>query len=138
MEQVSNQNAPVAYEAQTPVSVDMDAKEFSALVEASAKLKDKKPIITLTAEYIELAKPGESFRGIFFGLQEMQVTDQGTGELKTIQAARFLIDKGVKINGGVVLVNEIKRSGIGSGAPIEVTFKEKKGNTKIYTITLLQ
>lgn len=137
MDQISNSNAPINYEPQTPVAVDMDAAEFSALVDASAKLKEKKPVITLTAEYIELAKPGESFRGIFIGFQDMQVTDQATGELKNIQAARFLVDKGVKINGGVVLVNEVKRAGISPGTSIEVTFKEKKGNTKIYTITLL-
>ena len=137
MDQVSNSNAPVNYEPHTPVSVDMDAAAFSALVDASSKLREKKPVITLTAEYIELAKPGESFRGIFIGFQDMQVTDQATGELKNIQAARFLVDKGVKINGGVVLVNEVKRAGISSGTPVEVTFKEKKGNTKIYTITLL-
>ena len=137
MENSSNSNAPVNYEPQTPVSVDMDAAAFSALVDASAKLKEKKPVITLTAEYIELAKPGESFRGIFIGFQDMQDTDQATGELKNIQAARFLVDKGVKINGGVVLVNEVKRAGINSGTPVEVTFKDKKVNTKIYTITLL-
>ena len=76
MDQVSNSNAPVNYEPQTPVSVDMDAAAFSALVDASAKLKEKKPVITLTAEYIELAKPGESFRGIFIGFQDMQVTEE--------------------------------------------------------------
>ena len=52
MDQVSNSNAPVNYEPQTPVSVDMDAAAFSALVDASAKIMEKKPVITLTAEYI--------------------------------------------------------------------------------------
>jgi hypothetical protein len=36
-----------------------------------------------------------------------------------------------------VLVNEIKRAGIAAGTPVEVLYKEKKGNTKIYTLTLL-
>lgn len=131
-------SAVTQYEAQS-VTIDMDVAEFSALVEASsaAKLKEKKAVLSLTAEYLELEKPGESFRGIFIGFQSMSVTDQQTGELKEIQAARFLIDRGVKINGGVVLVNEIKRSGIGSGTPVEVTYKEKKGQVKIYTLTLL-
>jgi len=131
--------AVTQYEAQSPVTIDMDVAEFSALVEQSsaAKLKEKKAVLSLTAEYLELEKPGESFRGIFIGFQSMSVTDQQTGELKEIQAARFLIDRGVKINGGVVLVNEIKRSGIGSGTPVEVVYKEKKGQVKIYGLTLL-
>ncbi len=44
MENSSNSNAPVNYEPQTPVSVDMDAAAFSALVDASAKLKEKKTL----------------------------------------------------------------------------------------------
>lgn len=139
MENSNQSTAVTQYEAQSPVTIDMDVAEFSALVEQSsaAKLKEKKAVLSLTAEYLELQKPGESFRGIFIGFQPMSVADQQTGELKEIQAARFLIDKGVKINGGVVLVNEIKRSGITSGTPVEVTYKEKKGNVKIYTLTLL-
>lgn len=133
----SQSNAVTNYEAQSPVSIDMDAAAFAELVTESAKLKEKKPVMTLTAEYIELQKPGESFRGIFFGFQAMQVTDQSTGELKEITAARFIVDKTVKINGGTVLVNEIKRAGIAAGTPVEVLYKEKKGNTKIYTLTLL-
>ena len=133
----SQSNAITNYEAQSPVSIDMDAASFAELVTESTKLKEKKPVMTLTAEYIELEKPGENFRGIFFGFQSMQVTDKATGELKEITAARFIVDKGVKINGGTVLVNEIKRAGIAAGTPVEVLYKEKKGNTKIYTLTLL-
>ena len=133
----SQSNAIANYEFQSPVSIDMDAASFAQLVTESTKLKEKKPVMTLTAEYIELEKPGENFRGIFFGFQDMQVTDKATGELKEITAARFIVDKGVKINGGVVLVNEIKRAGIAAGTPVEVLYKEKKGNTKIYTLTLL-
>ena len=127
----------VNYETQSPVSIDMDTASFAELVTESTKLKEKKPVMTLTAEYVELQKPGENFRGIFFGFQSMQVTDKATGELKEITAARFLVDKTVKINGGTVLVNEIKRAGIAAGTPVEVLYREKKGNTKIYTLTLL-
>lgn len=110
---------------------------FAELVLKSESLDKLKPVMTLTASYIELEKPGESFRGVYIGTQTMTVTDQQSGELKTIKAARFLINKAVYINGGVVLVNEIERSQITVGAPIEVKYERKEGNTKIYSITLI-
>lgn len=110
---------------------------FAELVLKSESLDKLKPVMTLTASYIELEKPGESFRGVYIGTQTMTVTDQQSGELKTIKAARFLINKAVFINGGVVLINEIERSQINIGTPIEVKFERKDGNIKIYSITLI-
>ena len=110
---------------------------FQALIAQSEKLQALKPVINLSAEYIEVEKVGESFRGIYIGKQKMQVTDQATGETREIEGVRFLIDKQVKINAGVVLVNEIDRSGINVGTPVEVTYTAKKGNVKIYSLTLL-
>ena len=96
-----------------------------------------KTAINLSPEYIELAKPGESFRGIFWGFTEITVNDQVTDEQRQIPAAAFLVDKCIRINGGVALVSECKKAGIDKGTPLEVTFKEKKGNLKIYSLTLL-
>jgi len=93
--------------------------------------------LTLTAEYIELTKVGDSFRGVYIGLGEVNVTDKQTGELKPLKAARFLISGKVFINAGIVLVDEINRAGVPVGTPMEVTYTEKKGNTKIYQLTLL-
>lgn len=107
------------------------------MLEASANLKALKVAINLSPEYIELAKPGENFRGIFWGFSTITVNDQVTGEQRTIDAAAFLIDKAIRINAGVALVSECKKSGISKGSPVEVTFKEKKGNLKIYSLTLL-
>lgn len=123
-----NQNITVA------ASPEVD---FSAMVERSAKLSELKPLITLTAEYIELEKPGESFNGIFIGFQNMEITDKQTGESKTLIACRFLIEKQVKINAGAVLVKELERAKIVVGTAVRVTYIRKEGNTKLYSLTLL-
>lgn len=107
------------------------------MLEASANLKSLKAAINLSPEYIELVKAGESFRGIFWGFTSITVNDQVTGEQRTIDAAAFLIEKAIRINAGVALVSECKKSGIDRGTPVEVTYKEKKGNLKIYSLTLL-
>jgi hypothetical protein len=111
--------------------------DFSSLVEKSANLNELKPVITLTADYIELEKPSEYFDGIFIGYQDMELADNNTGEMKTLKAGRFLINKQVFINAGAVLVRELERSKINLGTPVRVTYLRKDGNTKIYTLTLL-
>ena len=128
----------------TPVTIETPSEpallngfNFAEMVEQSSKLGALKPVLTLTAEYIELEKPSEFFDGIFIGMQDMNVTDKGTGELKTIQACRFLVDKKVKINAGAVLVTEIERAKINVGTAIRVTYTAKNGNTKLYEIALL-
>jgi hypothetical protein len=121
----------------TTAVANLDITNFAELVERSTQLEKAKPILTLTAEYIELEKPGESFRGVYIGEQTMEIADKATGEIKALVAARFLVNKQVKINAGVVLVNEIKRAGISVGTPIEITYVKKEGNTKLYSITLI-
>jgi len=111
--------------------------DFASMVERSAFLGELKPLITLTAEYIELEKPSEFFDGIFIGFQDMNITDKQTGEQKILPAARFLMDKQVKINAGAVLIAEINRAKITIGTPLRVTYLRKEGNTKLYTLTLL-
>jgi 3-methyladenine DNA glycosylase Tag len=116
---------------------DVNTAITPEMLEASANLTKLKAAINLSPEYIELVKAGESFRGIFWGFTEIQVNDQVTGEQRTIPAAAFLVDKAIRINAGVALVGECRKSGIDKGTPVEVTFKEKKGNLKIYSLTLL-
>jgi len=111
--------------------------DWNALVEQSMNVEKAKKGLTLTAEYIELTKVGDSFRGVYIGLGEVNVTDKQTGELKPLTAARFLISGKVFINAGIVLVDEINRAGVPVGTPMEVTYTEKKGNTKIYQLSLL-
>jgi len=116
---------------------DVNAAITPEMLEASSNLSKLKTAINLSPEYIELAKVGESFRGIFWGFTEITVNDQVTGEQRTIPAAAFLVEKTIRINAGVALVSECKKAGIDKGTPLEVTFKEKKGNLKLYSLTLL-
>jgi hypothetical protein len=129
-------NAVEITPANTTIAVSNEV-DFATMVERSANMGEMKPLITLTAEYIELEKPSEFFDGIFIGFQEMNLTDKQTGEQKSLSAARFLIDKQVKINAGAVLVAELNRAKIVVGTPLRVTYLRKEGNTKLYTLTLL-
>ena len=106
-------------------------------IEKSQKMDKMRKVMTLSADYIELEKPSESFRGIYVGLQSMSITDKATGEMKSLKAARFIINQKVFINAGAVLISELERANIPVGTPLEVTYERKEGNTKIYSITLL-
>lgn len=106
-------------------------------IEKSQKMDKMRKVMTLSADYIELEKPSESFRGIYVGLQKMNITDKATGEMKELRAARFIINQKVFINAGAVLISELERANIPVGTPLEVTYERKEGNTKIYSITLL-
>lgn len=119
------------------VSPVEEMANLSQMLEASSNLSKATASFTLSTSYIELSSEGDSFRGIFAGITTIQMTDQNTGEPKDQEVARFLIDKQVRINGGAVLISELKSTGVAPGTPLEVTFVEKKGKTKIYSLTLL-
>ena len=119
------------------VSPVEEMANLSQMLEASSNLSKATTSFTLSTSYIELSSEGDSFRGIFAGITTIQMTDQVTGEPKDQEVARFLIDKQVRINGGAVLLSELKSTGVAPGTPLEVTFVEKKGKTKIYSLTLL-
>jgi hypothetical protein len=140
---IQNQNGTANAEVLAPAAQAEITNNFAnienleALLEASANLEDLEPVIQLTSEYVELAKPGETFKGIFIGFQAMNVTDKVTGEHSERTAARFLINKVVKINAGVSLVRELKNAGLPAGTPVQVTYVKKEGNLKIYALELL-
>ena len=71
----------------TTAVANLDITNFAELVERSTQLEKAKAILTLTAEYIELEKPGESFRGVYIGEQTMEIADKATGEIKALIAA---------------------------------------------------
>jgi len=116
---------------------DLDLAQF---LEESTGLDTLEEKIVLTASGISLDKVGESFNGIFWGFSTMTVKDNSqdsTGELKEIPAVQFMIDKQIRINGGTALVSEFKQIGISRGAKVRVTYREKVGNLKIYSVSLL-
>lgn len=132
----STDNASTA-EATVTTNAFTGIENLQNMLEASSNLADKKPVLQLSATYAELAKPGESFRGIYMGLQDMTVTDKSTGEHITKKAARFLVNKQINLNAGVSLVNEITRTGLPVGTAVEVTYLKKEGNLKLYSVALL-
>jgi hypothetical protein len=140
---IQNQNGNANAEVLAPAAQAEITNNFAnienleALLEASANLEELEPVIQLTSEYVELAKPGETFKGIFIGFQAMNVTDKVTAEQSERTAARFLINKVVKINAGVSLVRELKNAGLPAGTPVQVTYVKKEGNLKIYALELL-
>ena len=114
-----------------------DGIDFAAMVEASAEMNDMEVVLNLTAEYIQLNAPGDKFRGIYYGMTEITVNDQNTGEQKTLPAAQFIVNRQMRINGGAVLVNEILRSKVQPGTPVEIKFERQESRVKIYSVSLL-
>ena len=113
---------------------DLDLSSFLDQSDGLDQLEEK---IILTPSGISLDKVGESFSAIFWGFSVMTVKDQVTEELKEIPSVQFLIDKQIRFNGGVSLVNQFKRINLTQGAKVRVTFVEKDKNTKIYSVSLL-
>jgi len=113
---------------------DLDLSSFLDQSEGLDQLEEK---IILTPSGISLDKVGESFSAIFMGFSTMMTKDQVTEELKEIPAVQFLINKQMRFNGGVSLVNQFKRINLTQGAKVRVTFVEKDKNTKIYSVSLL-
>lgn len=130
-QELANLSAEVEIAQQTP-NIDL-----AAIVVASSTMTKLKPQLTLTASYLEFEKVGEKFRGIYLGMSTMNVTDKQTGELKSLECVKFIKDGKVVINGGYVLVEEVKRAALPIGTPLEVTYLKKEGNTKIYELALL-
>lgn len=120
------------------VSTLPEGIDIQALLEKSSQMESMETIVSLSPESITLDKVGENFRGIFMGFGEMTVNDQSEADGKRVlPCAKFLINKKMCINGGAVLVSELKQANVSVGTPLEVTYTEKRGNVKIYRITLL-
>lgn len=129
---------PEAQESRVIVSPEGAGElDFAALVEQSAELNDKEVVLNLTAEYIQLNAPGDSFRGIYYGMTEITVNDMNTGEQKILPAAQFIVNRQMRINGGTVLVNEINKSKVRPGTPVEIRFERQENRVKIYSVSLL-
>jgi hypothetical protein len=141
----TNKKAPIVENnqltEQTTTSTEVSTPsnfDISAMLEASTQLDKAETVLTLSAEAISLEKVGESFRGIFIGFGTMTVTDDKVeAGQRTIPSAKFLINKQVRINAGVVLINELKNANVVEGTKLEVTYTKKDGNVKIYSISLL-
>jgi len=122
---------------QTIVPANEDNANLLASIAASENLANMKPVLQLSAEYIQLQVPGDYFDAIFIGFQDITVKDIPTGELKTITAARFAKDRKIVINAGASLVKQLQNTMVPPQTPLRVTFSKKDNNTKVYELTLL-
>ena len=120
----------IALQSQSDLSLAQFLEESTQL----ATLEEK---IILSPSGISLDKVGESFNGIFWGFSTMTVKDAIAGDLKEIPAVQFMIDRQIRINGGAALVSEFKQIALERGAKVRVTYREKVGNLKIYSVSLL-
>ena len=127
---VNTTSQSIALQSQSDLSLAQFLEESTQL----ATLEEK---IILSPSGISLDKVGESFNGIFWGFSTMTVKDAITGDLKEIAAVQFMIDKQIRINGGAALVSEFKQIALERGAKVRVTYREKVGNLKIYSVSLL-
>ena len=127
---VNTTSQSIALQSQSDLSLAQFLEESTQL----ATLEEK---IILSPSGISLDKIGESFNGIFWGFSTMTVKDAITGDLKEIPAVQFMIDKQIRINGGAALVSEFKQIALERGAKVRVTYREKVGNLKIYSVSLL-
>ena len=127
---VNTTASTIALQSQSDLSLAQFLEESTQL----ATLEEK---IILSPSGISLDKVGESFNGIFWGFSTMTVKDAITGDLKEIPAVQFMIDRQIRINGGAALVSEFKQIALERGAKVRVTYREKVGNLKIYSVSLL-
>ena len=120
---------------------EQNSNNIQAMFEQSSNLNGLQPVLKMEKAYVELPKPGDKFRALFFGFGTMNVTDKTTGELREITTVEFIIDKQVKINAGVSLVKKFKEYNLSRGTAVEVEFTEKvktkNGDVKDYSVTLL-
>lgn len=109
---------------------------LAGLLEASTVLENLEEQIILTCEPISLDAPGQSFRGIYYGTGTMTVKNN-EDQLVDLPSVQFIVNKQIRMNCGVNLVKEVKRTNLQPGTPVMITFTKKEGNVKIYSISLL-
>lgn len=107
------------------------------IIQNSYQVANQAPIMELTASYLEIPNVGGTFRGAYAGKTFITITDKATGEQRTLESVVFVNNGKRFINSGVQLVDELTKFNPPLGTGLEITLKEKKGNTKIYSISVL-
>lgn len=117
------------------------SNNIAAMFEQSGNMDALQPVLKMEKAYLELAKPGDKVRAVFFGFGTIKVTDKQTGELREVDTVEFIHDKQLKVNAGVSMVKKFKEYNLAKGTPLEVLFTEKvktkNGDVKEYSVTLL-
>lgn len=139
---MSNEQQEKAVE-QAPANQQMQVSntpEFANLLARSESkdLDKKKAIFSINMGTFQLDKPGDSFRGLFYGIGTMTVTNKATGELTDLPAVQLVKDRKIWMNAGANLVGTLKGVNPAQGTAIEIVLKEiNKDNVKIYDVNVL-
>lgn len=128
---------PLTAEISSPVPDDF-SDNLMRIIANSYAVANQSPVMELTASYLEIPNVGGTFRGAYAGTTVINVTDKATGELRSLQSVIFVNNGRRFINSGVQLVDELSKFNPPLGTGLEITLKEKKGNTKIYSISVLR
>lgn len=104
------------------------------------QLKNAQPTVTITPTPINLDRVGDTFRGMFIGLQTFSKRDPNTGAVSELPVANFYDGVGIRTNMGAQLTRICAM--LKPGVSVEVKLTELKrngkgGSTKIYSVTPL-
>jgi len=142
-EQLATQELEIETRELAPVAIS----DFASLVKASQGLQEASKnmsAVSVSAEYVEFTKPEEKKIGIFAGFRTFRFKDReatikagGEQQYQEAKTALWMLNGKLYACSGVSLVNEIERNDLAVGTPIEITFKGKKENTKIFSVAVL-
>jgi hypothetical protein len=105
------------------------------------ELNAAEPSITITPTPLIMEKVGESFRGLYVGMQSFQKQNAQTGNTDTIPVAHLYDGVGIRFNMGAQFTRAM--SMLKPGISVEIKLIELKANTKggktkIYSVTPLK
>lgn len=110
---------------------------FAVIKKTAAGLDKMETGISLAPRYFEFEAPGDSVRGVFVGFKNLTLSDRETTAVLWMDK-----DMNVFLNSGVNLVDTFQGVGLEIGAPVEITYVEKKkverGSVKVYDVRILQ
>lgn len=125
--------------AQGAALVEFDENALAAILQKSdGKALDKqKENVSVTLHSLQFDSVGDKFRGVFAGFTKISVRDEGSDELRPLDAVVLFRDKKAHFNAGSNLVGQFKSGLVPKGAAVQIEFLEKDNRTKVYEVTLL-
>lgn len=112
-------------------------EDFAKLVASSKSLEEKKNSVSLTPTYLQFETAGTKVRGVFCGYTTISKKDATTQELTPIKCATWMENGKTFMAGGVALVDEFEKRNLPIGTSVEITYTGKKGNTKLFDLSII-
>lgn len=134
---VSEREAKSTAEQQFTDLMHLDSDVYENWIAKSKSLEKAERLISLNASYKEFTSVDEGMTGVFLGTRTIKIKDK-EDNLNEHVAVAWLNDGKTYLNAGVSLVNEILSSGILPGTTIEIVYKGKEKDVKVYDVFLLK